>query len=89
MPALTILTNLEKSAIPEKFVEEATELFAQAIGKAKQVSCVIIQISTRNRGRLLNGLSCFNIKKPVIFLFVSLAVRMDLCGARFVDGIWR
>lgn len=37
MPTLTILTNLEKSAIPEKFVEEATELFAQAIGKAKQV----------------------------------------------------
>ena len=37
MPVLTIFTNLQKSAIPEKFVEEATDSFAQAIGKAKEV----------------------------------------------------
>ena len=38
MPVLTIITNIEKSAIPEKFLEEATESFAQAIGKPKEAS---------------------------------------------------
>ena len=37
MPVLSIFTNVEKRAIPEKFLEEATEIFAQAIGKPKEV----------------------------------------------------
>ena len=38
MPILTIFTNLEKSAIPKDFVEEAAKSVAQAAGKTKEVS---------------------------------------------------
>ena len=38
MPVLTIYTNLKNTAIPETFVDEVSEVFAKAIGKAKEVS---------------------------------------------------
>ena len=38
MPILTIHTNVAKSAVPETFIEEATEKFAQGICRAKEVS---------------------------------------------------
>ena len=37
MPVLTIYTNLTYTAIPDTFLDEASEEFAKAIGKAKEV----------------------------------------------------
>ena len=45
MPVLTIYTNLKSTTIPETFVDEASEVFAKAIGKDKQVSsCSIFSV---------------------------------------------
>ena len=37
MPLLRIVTNVERKAIPDNFLEEATDVLAQTIGKAREV----------------------------------------------------
>jgi phenylpyruvate tautomerase PptA (4-oxalocrotonate tautomerase family) len=38
MPLLRIITNVERKDIPDKFLEEITDVLAQAIGKPREVS---------------------------------------------------
>ena len=37
MPLLRIVTNVERKSIPDTFLEEATDMLAQAIGKPREV----------------------------------------------------
>lgn len=37
MPLLRIVTNVERKSIPDNFLEEATDMLAQAIGKPREV----------------------------------------------------
>ena len=37
MPLLRIVTNSERKDIPDNFLEEATDVLAQAIGKPREV----------------------------------------------------
>ena len=41
MPLLRIVTNVERKSIPDNFLEEATDMLAQAIGKPREVRDII------------------------------------------------
>ena len=44
MPLLRIVTNAERKDIPDNFLEEATDVLAQAIGKPREVDIYALQV---------------------------------------------
>ena len=41
MPLLRIITNVERKNIPDNFLEEITDVLAQAIGKPREVRLLV------------------------------------------------
>lgn len=42
MPLLRIITNVERKNIPDNFLEEITDVLAQAIGKPREVRPTLV-----------------------------------------------
>lgn len=42
MPLLRIVTNVERKSIPDNFLEEATDMLAQAIGKPREKMRIVV-----------------------------------------------